>query len=370
MSALDTTGYKYDGDLANDIENLVKFGDINKITGEFDFKTCKTCNGPLFGHIDTEEDCAKKTRAKKFKDAEAKILMDYFRNLTCFKYKILTIDTRTSQTYCDACDKNMVNRLELIMHMESTHKVKVDDLRVNDSDYVGSGPGLANMLTQQTDILAKLLESTSKTRSLPNTTQITKAKPPPIWVGQTFERFKVEIVDWSSNNKDNEYSKYNDLIESLKKNERIKEYVITVVIDRTANNTLKTVQAVLEVLAEKYAKTKAEKCNDIMEKIISFSTDKSESCEKFLDKFESLMAEVSREKINACLNYVMSLLMIKRAHEGEKITSDEKIRLKEVIECGDERKPVDEEDVTARLKKEFRKLKIENNRVNIRYIFK
>ena len=366
MSLIDTTGYKKDGDLASDIENILKFGKINKITGEFEFVKCKTCNGPLFGHIETEDGCVNKTRAKKFKDDEAKILMDYFRNLTCFKYKMLTIDTRTSQTHCDACNENMANRMEFIMHMESTHKAKVGDNRVNDSiDSVGSGSELANVLTQQTDILAKLLETTSKSKSLPNTTQITKAKPPPIWIGQTFERFKAEIEDWSCHNKDSEYNKYNDLIESLKKNEKVKGYVITVVIDRTANSTSKTIKAILEVLAEKYAKTKDEKCNDIIEKIVGFTTDKSESCEKFLDKFESLMAEISREKIHVCFNYVMSLLMIRRAYEGGKITSDEKTRLKEVIEHGAERNPVDEENVTTKLKLEFKKLKIENNRDSI-----
>ena len=126
------------------------------------------------------------------------------------------------------------------------------------------------------------MEISSVTSTTPTTTQITKAKTPPIWVGQSFERFRLEIEDWSRNNKDSEYNKYNDLIESLKKNDRIREYVITVVIDRTDDQNLKKVQAVLNVLAEKYEKTKAEKCNDIMERIVSFSTEKSESCEKFL----------------------------------------------------------------------------------------
>ena len=85
MSALDTTGYKYDSDIADDLENLKDFGEINKITGELDFKICKTCNGPHFGHKGMEEDCDNKTRSKKYKDDETKTLMDYFRNLTCFK---------------------------------------------------------------------------------------------------------------------------------------------------------------------------------------------------------------------------------------------------------------------------------------------
>ena len=46
------------------------------------------------------------------------------------------------------------------------------------------------------------------------------------------------------------------------------------------------------------------------------------------------MAEISREKINVCLNYLMILLMIKRAHEGGKTASNEKTCLKKVIEQG------------------------------------
>ena len=131
--SLDISGYKSDDELAHDIENLVQFGELNKITGEFDFVKCTNCNGPLFGHKETEENCAKKTRAKKFKDTDSSILMDHFRNLTCFKYKLLTLDTRKSQTYCDLCNKSMANRLDFIMHMESTHKVKVGVHGVCDS---------------------------------------------------------------------------------------------------------------------------------------------------------------------------------------------------------------------------------------------
>ena len=360
---IDTTGYKSGNDLIEDIDELSAFGEINKLTGEFVFKICRNCNGPLFGHIETEDNCDRKTRAMKFKDEEAQSLMDHFKNLTFFKHAMLRLDDRPSQCYCDVCDKKLQCRSDYIMHMESTHMIKIRDQSFHESSAsANSISDLANVMMQQTSILTKLQESASKTKSHPNTTQITKAHSPPIWVGQTFERFRKEIEDWSCNNKDSEYNKYNDFIESLKKNETVKEYVITVVIDRTSKNTTKSVQDVLDVLAEKYAKTKAEKCSDIIEKIVGFSTKESESCEKILDKCESLMAEISREEINTCLNYVMILLMIKKIHEGGKITSDEKIRLKEVIEEGVARKPVSEEHVFERFKVEFRKLKIESNR--------
>ena len=104
---IDTTGYKSDSDLIEDIDELSAFGEINKFTGEFDFKICRNCNGPLFGHIETEDNCDRKTRAMKFKDEEAQSLMDHFKNLTFFKHAMLRLDDRPSQCYCDVCDKKL-----------------------------------------------------------------------------------------------------------------------------------------------------------------------------------------------------------------------------------------------------------------------
>ena len=59
-----------------------------------------------------------------------------------------------------------------------------------------------------------------KTENKPVTTQITKAKPPPIWIGGDFERFKAEVEAWDHNNTDSTITKYSDLIESLKKNKK------------------------------------------------------------------------------------------------------------------------------------------------------
>ena len=75
------------------------------------------------------------------------------------------------QTYCDMCDKNLENRMDLIMHMESTHRVRINDPRIhNSADSNGLNSDLANILTQQTSILAKLLDCTRKTKSIPETT--------------------------------------------------------------------------------------------------------------------------------------------------------------------------------------------------------
>ena len=48
-------------------------------------------------------------------------------------------------------------------------------------------------------------------------------------------------------------------MENLKKNCKVGDYVISLVIDRTENNEQKTLNSILKVLNKKYVKTKVEK---------------------------------------------------------------------------------------------------------------
>ena len=90
-----------------------------------------------------------------------------------------------------------------------------------------------------------------------NTTQLVKSRFPPIWSGQKFERWKKEIERWSTNNKSSEEDKYVDLLESLKKNDTIKEYVNITLIEKVGEN--RSVKKVLDVMTDKYPRTKGEK---------------------------------------------------------------------------------------------------------------
>ena len=56
----------------------------------------------------------------------------------------------------------------------------------------------------------------------PATTQLIKARPPPNWVGQKFEKWKLEVEKWKENNRSTDEEKFVDLLESLKKNDTIK----------------------------------------------------------------------------------------------------------------------------------------------------
>ena len=64
-----------------------------------------------------------------------------------------------------------------------------------------------------------------------NTTQIVKPRLLPIWSGQLFDRWMSEVGKWYINSKYSEEDEYLDLMESLKKNETIKEYMNRILIN-------------------------------------------------------------------------------------------------------------------------------------------
>merc|ERR1712113_183791 len=76
-----------------------------------------------------------------------------------------------------------------------------------------------------------------------NVSQLIKAKQPPVWAdGQDFEKYSDEVRAWDSKNKAYAFSKYMDVIESLKKNSKIDKFVMNVVMNKTSLEANKTVE--------------------------------------------------------------------------------------------------------------------------------
>ena len=46
--------------------------------------------------------------------------------------------------------------------------------------------------------------------------QIVKPRPPPLWTGQKFDRWKAEVISWHNHGRGNDEEKFLDLIECLK----------------------------------------------------------------------------------------------------------------------------------------------------------
>ena len=138
-----------------------------------------------------------------------------------------------------------------------------------------------------------ILENMERRNGNNQTTQLVKSRFPPLWSGQDYDRWKVEIEKWFDNNKSSDEDKYIDLIESLKKNEVIKDFVVKTLIEKVGET--RTVRRVLDIMTEKYSKSTGEKVLDVMRKISNFKTD--EKVDVLIDKFEEMVMETGRLRL-------------------------------------------------------------------------
>jgi hypothetical protein len=109
-----------------------------------------------------------------------------------------------------------------------------------------------------------------------------------------------------------------DLIGSLKKNKEVKEYVINVILDNTTETVDKTVEKVMQLLKEKYDKMTTEKSVEILKEMLDFEMKEEETCETFWDRFQSMIFDCEREKINAKLFYLLGIMMVEKAEKKGK----------------------------------------------------
>merc|ERR1712115_433106 len=103
----------------------------------------------------------------------------------------------------------------------------------------------------------------------------------PKWIGQEFDVWKKELEKWNENDKSSEETKYCNVIESLKKNDKIKDYVVNTLAEKTEND--RRVSAILKVMAEKNERTESERCLVLMTEIVNFKVDGG--IENIIDRF-------------------------------------------------------------------------------------
>jgi hypothetical protein len=117
---------------------------------------------------------------------------------------------------------------------------------------------------------------------------------------------------------------------------------------------------VLDLLAEKFAKTSTEK--EVFEQIIGFGMKDGETYEQYKDKFQSLLTDCEREDVPSKFRYLMLVMFIDRPKQHGKLNAEEVRRLNDVIEKddGSDRVAKGEGEVVNLIMKEYKKLKIEN----------
>jgi hypothetical protein len=191
------------------------------------------------------------------------------QDMPLFQQMLAVIETAEVRRKCDQCNIHLMNVMELAQHMRDVHK---DGGRQDAQDDSVQGT-LVSLADSQKMMTATLVKSQMKIsdavlklveRDKTGSIQVSKARFPPTWIGGDFDRWKTDVLAWTKNNKDDEYTKSQDLIESLKKNPKVKQYVIDVLIDST--KVVKTVEKILELMAAKFARTAPERLRDCLRK--------------------------------------------------------------------------------------------------------
>ena len=131
-----------------------------------------------------------------------------------------------------------------------------------------------------------------------------------MWSGQKYDRWKIEVEKWCDNNKSTDEEKYIDLLESLKKNDAVKEFVVKTLVEKVGNT--RTVKKILDVMTEKFAKTTSEKTLNIMKNISGNGLKYEDKIDGMIDRFEEMITETESLRLAENLRYPMSLQFLER----------------------------------------------------------
>ena len=163
--------------------------------GKYEYVRCGNCNIPMLGH--REEKC----RHKEGVYDEA-IVKRYENNMrSCVQMRTI-----------------------LIQYINKKKKEEMDYKQDRELKIAKAKPAHTSLMIGRTEI--------------------------PRWIGQEFDVWKKELKKWNENEKSTDETKYCNVMESLKKNDEIKDYVITTLAEKTEND--RKVKAILKVMAEKY----------------------------------------------------------------------------------------------------------------------
>ena len=171
------------------------------------------------------------------------------------------------------------------------------------------------MANKFADVIKLALEGKESKVTPEATTQLVKSRQPPLWSGQKYDRWRIEVEKWYDNNKASDEEKYIDLLESLKKNEAIKEFVVKTLVEKVGET--RTVKRILEVMAEKFDKNMSEKTNDMMRKISGEGFKSDENVDKMINRFRDMILEMKKIKLAENLDYAMGFQFLKRLEKIE-----------------------------------------------------
>ena len=114
-----------------------------------------------------------------------------------------------------------------------------------------------------------------------------------MWSGQKFDRWRIEAEKWNNTKRSSDEDKYIDLLESLKKNDAIKQYVVNTLIEKVG--TTRTVKKIIDVMTEKFSKTLSEKTSDMMKKISGDGFRTDNKIDVMIDRYEEIVTVIQNK---------------------------------------------------------------------------
>ena len=104
----------------------------------------------------------------------------------------------------------------------------------------------------------------------------------------------------------------------------------------------KTVPKLIQILEEKYKLIEYEKFNCIVDDIIEIEYKDEETVERYWERFIELREKYVKMRLKEIFKHFLGVLMMKKMEKKGKLVSNEKRRMREVIEVNGEPKDGDE----------------------------
>ncbi|XP_066982271.1 uncharacterized protein [Macrobrachium rosenbergii] len=321
-SAVTLPGYIEDeSELMNQLTRLAKFGTIDN-AGNFIFKFCHKCKGPVLGHKENGDESKCENRELNLDEVEQ--VKRWLETNELFEVAKNQLDQRYEARICRQCNKLFKNRVTNISHQKNFHKNWDFGKETNRIMYEKSD------LDERLDKLLKIIEKNFEVHhfgSGNNHVNLIKNQKAPIWTnGQDFESYCHQLRLWNAQTTIPPIQKFFELVDSLKTNKEIiglSEFVSREVIEKVDTNSVTIIE----------------------------DKDK-ETGEEYLNRFENLLVKMDRANFGSQWKLWTSVLFLDKS----KLETTEKISIMKLL------KNVEDKETIEICKKEFKELKIENQR--------
>ena len=211
-----------------------------------------------------------------------------------------------------------------------------------------------------------LIHEMKQKRGTSDGVRIEKQRVCPSWTENLkYEFYRIQLENWSAKNRNDDSTKYYEVLESLKKNEKINgltDYIANIVCEYFKDEKDPSVAKLIEILDKKYLKTDYEKVMEFIDEYDETKEKHETDPAKFFEKFKSLSKQFKDLRLNENFNFFFLCVMMKRGKESGLFSEAENIMMKNVLIPVDGKMVTDNEKLLVDAENEFKKLKIEGQR--------